>query len=348
MANANRSDPDWRHTVVRIFSKSQHKLNEGSIFGPWKACQTLALMHDALVLFLGPVKKYQRVFDTKDRPPNLFIYGGQTPFDLSAAAQRLLRKHTVSVCNDYTAFDQSQLGEAVVLEIKKMQRLNIPQALIDMHVYIKTNLECQFGPLTCMRFTGEPGTYDDNTDYNIAVIYSEYLITNEPIFASGDDSVIGWLPPPNPNWPTIKPLLSLTFKKEYTTYPLFCGYYLGSAGAIRAPRTLLAKLAVATADASLPDKIASYLTEFVVGHSLGDVFWDLLPLEQVEYQAALFDFFCRNCSKEQKLSLKIGEVPQHLCVKMLESGFRWLSRPLYALLDRCSRFRLLKRAPMEF
>nr|UFT26908.1 putative polyprotein [Drosophila-associated tymovirus] len=347
MANALRSDPDWRHTVVRIFSKTQHKVNEGSIFGPWKACQTLALMHDAIILCLGPVKKYQRIFDKEDRPPNLFIYGGHTPFDLSLAAQQALKPGMTRVCNDYTAFDQSQLGEAVVLERLKMNRLNIPKNLIDMHVYIKTHLECQFGPLTCMRFTGEPGTYDDNTDYNIAIIYSEYLIQSEKVFVSGDDSFISSQPLPNPLWPSIQPLLSIKFKKEFVQHGLFCGYYLGPEGAIRSPRALLAKLAVATADGSLDDKLASYLSEFVVGHSLGDAFWNLLPLKEVEYQAALFDFFCRNCSKEQKISLKIGEVPSETCSNFLSQGIKWLSRPLYSLLNRAARLRLLGHSSSE-
>lgn len=342
-ANANRSDPDWRYTSVRIFSKTQHKINEGSIFGPWKACQTLALMHDAIVLIFGPIKKYQRLFDERDRPENIFVYGGHTPFDLSRFASRRLRPCQPQICNDYTAFDQSQHGEAVVLERKKMERVGIPSQLIDLHCFIKTNIVSQFGPLTCMRLTGEPGTYDDNTDYNLAVIYSEYDIQNETVMVSGDDSLITPLPIEHPGWTAIHPLLALTFKKEFTTTGLFCGYYVGSAGAIRSPRALLAKLVLAKDNGSLSDKIASYLSEFVVGHSLGDDFWTLLPHDQVMYQAALFDFFCRECTKEQKLTLRIGEVPESLCQKMLSLGFNWLSRPLYALLDRSSRLRLLAR-----
>nr|QQG34658.1 replicase [Nasturtium officinale macula-like virus 1] len=345
MANASRSDPDWRHTVVRIFSKTQHKINEGSIFGSWKACQTLALLHDAIVLLFGPIKKYQRVFDSQDRPPNLFVYGGHTPFELSRQAQQQLSPGALHLCNDYTSFDQSQQGEAVVLERLKMLRLSIPQNLVDLHVSIKTSLSSQFGPLTCMRLTGEPGTYDDNTDYNIAVIYSEYDIGNESVFVSGDDSLISPEPLPHPLWPTIAPLLHLGFKKERTTYGLFCGYYLGAAGAVRSPRPLLAKIGVALADGSISDKKASYLSEFVVGHSLGDEVWTLIPLEQVEHQSALFDFFCRNCNQEQKLTLKLGEVPDSMCASLLALGAKWISQPLFALLNRVTRLRLLSSSP---
>lgn len=268
-ANAARSDPDWRYSVVRIFSKTQHKVNEGSIFGPWKACQTLALMHDAVVLIFGPIKKYQRHFDQADRPSNLFVYGGHTPYDLSRKAQELLKRGAEHVCNDYTAFDQSQRGEAVVLERLKMQRLCIPEELIKMHIELKTSIESQFGPLTCMRLTGESGTYEDNTDYNLAIIYSEYDIVDEAVFASGDDSLISPLPNTNSLWPSIEPLLHVGFKKEHTTEGLFCGYYLGADGAVRAPRALFAKICAAVSDSSITDKMASYLTEFNVGHSLG-------------------------------------------------------------------------------
>lgn len=199
-------------------------------------------MHDAVVLIFGPIKKYQRHFDQADRPSNLFVYGGHTPYDLSRKAQELLKRGAEHVCNDYTAFDQSQRGEAVVLERLKMQRLCIPEELIKMHIELKTSIESQFGPLTCMRLTGEPGTYDDNTDYNLAIIYSEYDIVDEAVFASGDDTLISPLPNTNSLWPSIEPLLHVGFKKEHTTEGLFCGYYLGADGAVRAPRALFAKI----------------------------------------------------------------------------------------------------------
>lgn len=341
MANAFRSDPDWRYTVVRIFSKTQHKINEDSIFGSWKACQTLALMQDFLILVFGPVKKYQRKIFETSKPENLFIYGGHTPFELSAAAQRLIPPGALKVSNDYTAFDQSQQGEAVVLEMLKMEYCNIPPHLIELHKTIKTNVESQFGPLTCMRLTGEPGTYDDNTEYSIATLFLKYDIKSESVFVSGDDSLISPPPKIRPSWEMVSPLLHVRFKTITAPHALFCGYYLDAVGAVRAPRALCAKLSVAKADDSLDDKLASYLTEFVVGHSLGDNLLQALPPEQYYYQFALFDFFCRHCTKEQKLSLRLGEVPTELCQSMLSSGLRWVSAPIFACLDRITRLRLL-------
>lgn len=224
-----------------------------------------------------------------------------------------------------------------------MQRLSIPQHLIELHVQIKTTITCQFGPLTCMRLTGEPGTYDDNTDYNLAVLYMEYAVRTEGVFVSGDHSLLSSEPATRDSWGKMERKLHLSFKKEKGFYGLFCGYYLGHAGAVRSPLALTAKLSVAYADGSIDDKIASYASEFAVGHSLGDSLWQVIPEDHVLYQSAVFDFFCRKASRELKVLFKIGEVPEEHCRQMLEQGFRWLSRPLYALLDRTSRMRLLGR-----
>lgn len=303
-ANWKRSDPDWRWTAVRIFAKTQHKVNASTIFGNWKACQTLALMHDAVVLLLGPVKKYQRHFDAQDRPPNIYCHAGKAPGDLSRFCQERLQT-TRSTANDYTAFDQSQHGEAVVLEQWKMRRLNIPEHLVRLHVWLKTNITTQFGPLTCMRLTGEPGTYDDNSDYNLAVLFARYDITSKhTVFVSGDDSAISPAPKTNPGWPHIQPLLHLQFKTETNDHTLFCGYYLGPAGAIRDPLATFAKLAISYDDDQLGERILSHLAEFSTGHRLGNELYTLIPSTHVLYQAACFQFFCRKCTPAQKLILR--------------------------------------------
>ncbi|UYG50035.1 replicase [Alcea yellow mosaic virus] len=330
VANASRSDPDWRHTAVKIFAKAQHKVNDGSIFGSWKACQTLALMHDYVILTLGPVKKYQRLFDKADSPPHLYTHCGKTPTDLSDWCHTHLTPGP-KLTNDYTAFDQSQHGESVVLEALKMKRLSIPPHLISLHIHLKTNVSTQFGPLTCMRLTGEPGTYDDNTDYNLAVIYSQFEMGRTPVMVSGDDSLLDTTPPSNPNWPSIQRLLHLRFKTEITQHPLFCGYYVGPAGAIRNPLALFAKLAIAVDDDALPDRRLSYLTEFSIGHALGDSLWDLLPDATHPYQSACFDFFCRHCPPHEKLLLSL-DTPRHEILSSITSSARWLSHAAFSAL----------------
>ncbi|ACN94861.2 replicase-associated polyprotein [Olive latent virus 3] len=340
ISNARRSDPDWRYSAVRIFSKTQHKVNDGSFFGSWKACQTLALMHDAVILLLGPVKKYQRLFDSEDRPSHIYIHAGHTPQDMSNWCQQNLTD-SIHLTNDYTSFDQSQHGEAVVLEQMKMARLSIPQHLIDLHTHLKCNVSTQFGPLTCMRLTGEPGTYDDNSDYNLAVIHLQYAVGSTPCMVSGDDSLLDSKPPIRDEWTGIAPLLALRFKTELDRYSLFCGYFVGSSGAVRCPRALFAKIMIAVDDGSIPLKIASYLTEFSIGHSLGDEFWQLLPVEQVVFQSACFDFFCRNCPPAAKLLLRLGEAPQSI----LEATFgklKWASNAVYSMLSATARHLLIK------
>nr|UUW20925.1 MAG: methyltransferase [Guiyang Paspalum paspaloides tymo-like virus 1] len=341
-ANYKRSDPDWRYTVVNIFSKTQHKVNEDSIFGNWKACQTLALMHDAVILILGPVKKYQRLFADRDRPTSTYIHAGKTPIDMSNWCQSHLRS-LVKTTNDYTAFDQSQHGEAVVLERKKMECLNIPKTLIDFHLWLKCNVSTQFGPLTCMRLTGEPGTYDDNSEYNIAVINTEYNMhsSNFPYMVSGDDSLIDGVPPRNSNWPKVVKMLALKFKTNQTKYPLFCGYYVGSAGAVRAPRPLFAKLIIALDDQSIQDKLLSYLSEFLVGHSLGDSMWTLIPVEHVKFQSAVFDFFCRKTPTHLKIAFKLGEIPLSTLLSLF-GAVKWASYSTYSMLSTSARRLLVK------
>nr|WGZ74503.1 polyprotein [Guachaca virus] len=318
MNNSDRSDPDWRYSVVRIFAKSQHKVNESSIFGGWKACQTLALMHDAVILILGPVKKYQRHIRSRDRPKRIFVYATHTPQQLSDwCKEHFSSDQQLCICNDYTAFDQSQRGEAVVFELLKMNRDGIPVIFQTFHFFLKTNVSCQFGPLTSMRLTGEPGTYDDNTDYNIGVLACRFLLSGIPFAVSGDDCFIVGVPVENPIWPAVEPLLHVQFKIEETRFPLFCGYLVGKQGAIRSPRALFAKLYIAYNDDSIHEKLASYISEFAVGHSLGDCFWNLIPPDMAVYQFACFDFFCRFAPRHLKDALKIGEPDETLLSRVL-------------------------------
>lgn len=346
MANANRSDPDWRHTVVRIFSKTQHKVNESSLFSGWKACQTLALMHDAIILTFGPVKKYQRAILARQKTnPKIFVYAGRSPNDLSEFCQLNFPPNSYRCWNDFTSFDQSQGCETTLFETLKMKRVSIPIPIVDLHLQVKTSLSCQFGNLTSMRFTGEPGTYDDNTDYNMAIANLKYDITSVGGLFSGDDSAFPVLPPARPSWDATSKLFgNLRFKTETGRYATFCGYYVGSQGAVRAPRPLLVKLVNALDDDTLRDKIASYVAEFSVGHSLGDVLWDLLPLELVPYQSAVFDFICRHAPREMKTSLNIGEIPLDILSSL---GLR-LTRPIFALLNRSQRMAYLKIHPSRF
>ncbi|QEM39127.1 RNA-dependent RNA polymerase [Guadeloupe Culex tymo-like virus] len=346
MANAERSDPDWRYSYVRIFSKTQHKINNDSLFTGWKACQTLALFHDYLVLVFGPVKKYQRaVIERQGKNRNVFIYAGHSPFDLSSYVKANFPPRTYRAWNDFSAFDQSQGVETTLFEVKKMERVSIPAPLIEEHLRIKTRLTCQFGPLTSMRFTGEPGTYDDNTDYNIAITNLRYYIADTPCLFSGDDSAMARQLPERDTWKANSDYFSnLRFKAESGPYATFCGYYIGSEGAVRCPKPLITKLMLALDEDSLDEKLASYVTEFSVGHSLGDEMWNLLPIDQVPYQSAAFDFICRHAPRELKVALNIGSVP----ADVLSTWTGTITRPLFALLSKAQRLAYLQSFPSRF
>jgi hypothetical protein len=316
-ANAHRSHPDWRHTVVDIFSKTQQKINEGSIFGPWKACQTLALMHDTVLLIFGPVVKYLEAMDKRDAPQNLFKYGGRSPREMSEFSKRFVRPRRKSA-NDYTGFDTNQGREAQRLEELRMRYFSIPVDMIEWYVHLKTNLSCQFGNLTSMRFTGEPGTYCFNSDFNLAVTYLRHDIPDDvAVFISGDDSLIDCVLPLRSEWALVEKYFhKLQFKLVESDYGSFCGYYVSHVGAVRGPRTLFFKLMLAHADHSIPEKLASYLTEFNVGHSLGDALWDCIDPAEAVYQMGCFDYFCRESPRAMKVALKTGPLSDDDIMRM--------------------------------
>lgn len=306
-ANSDRSDPDWRYTFVRIFAKNQQKINESSIFGNWKACQTLALMHDFVLLCFGPVIKYLEALDQRDCPDNIFVLGGKTPTQLSSASKRM-KPHYERQTNDYTSFDQSQGLEAQGLEVRRMRQAGFGPAIIDLYVHIKTNLISQFGPLTSMRFTGEPGTYRFNTDYNLAIIYLKHDVPVDiMVFVSGDDSLIEKPLPDSPRWEKVSKFLPIKFKLETTKYGMFCGYYLSHVGAVRSPLILAAKSCISHANGDLDLKLPSYASEFAIGHSLGEDMWQALPPDMVLTQSAVWDLMCRRLSPQLKIMFKLGE-----------------------------------------
>jgi hypothetical protein len=197
-----------------------------------------------------------------------------------------------------------------------------------------------------MRLTGEPGTYDDNSDYNLAVIFSQYSITSQAIMISGDDSVINGTPPVHPNWVNIKPLLHLRFKTEQVPHPLFCGYYVSQLGACRDPRALFAKLMICVDDQSFSDKVLSYISEFSIGHLLGDSLLQSLPPHLIIYQTAVHDFFCRHCTPSQKKMLSIDPIPESQLLFLLKK-VKWASSQFFSQLPQKAREFLISKSQLS-
>lgn len=101
---------------------------------------------------------------------------------------------------------------------------------------------------------------------------------------------------------------------------------------------MLAKLAISKARGELGDTLPSYLAEFCVGHSLGDNLWESLPTDQVLWQAAVFDFFCRHTPRYLKVALKMGEIPDEALIRM----GRPLTHQAYSTLSHASRLHYLR------
>ena len=83
----------------------------------------------------------------------------------------------------------------------------------------------------------------------------------------------------------------------------------GQEGAIRNPLALFAKLMIATDDGSIPDKMLSYISEFRVGHLLGDPLWSLLPEHLYIYQSACLTFSAAKQSLTKKLCFPLPKFP---------------------------------------
>jgi hypothetical protein len=347
--NSDRSDPDWRHTFVRLFVKSQQKINTGSIGGFWKACQTLMCTNDLVVLLFGPVVKYLEALDREDCPARLFVYAGHTPSEMSVYAQQHIPPSAELVSNDYTSFDQSQGYEAQTLEQCRLRYAGFSDDVISWYTHWKTNLESKYGPLRSMRFTGEPGTYRFNTDFNLATLACRFDLTRaHAIFVSGDDSLIA---APrvldNPVWESVSRNLPLRFKIDLSERQAFCGSYLSHLGAVRVPHILAAKLAIATANGEVDEVIESYTYEFAVGHSLGDAAFSHLPSEDQFIQSALFGFFSHQRNKALRALLVIGNVPA-APLSWLVKHHAWADRPTtFSTLSKAFLVAYLKASRLE-
>jgi len=141
----------------------------------------------------------------------------------------------------------------------------------------------------------------------------------------------------------VSTLVHLRFKTESSPYGLFCGYYVGPEGAVRSPLALFAKLAVAFDDSSHLEKLPSYLSEFAIGHSLGDSLWQLFPVDYVMYQSACFDYFCQFASRSQRVLLRLGE-PDPASFDQLAPHLKHASYALFSLISSSARTAYIKLA----
>lgn len=269
--NADRADPDWRHTYVRIFIKSQLKVKLETLLSPFKAGQTLASFQDSVILVTGPMTRYLTLVAEPLYRPEYYYHPGHSPLQLSTWCQKHWKSVPLNSTNDYTEFDQSQTGEALALEMVKLRAFGIPQHIMEYYFELKVGLSCQFGDLAVMRFTGEGPTLLFNSDFNAAVTGCQYeLPPTMAVAVAGDDLAVNGQPTVRPGWESFRKFLTIKAKPEILRTASFCSWLLTPHGAIKEPRVVFAKLMIARDRQEEKKVIPSLMAEVAVGYHVGD------------------------------------------------------------------------------
>jgi len=270
-ANEKRSDPDADPNEVMHFVKSQLKAKVEALLKPAKAGQTLALCHDSVLFDYGPCVKYVRRVLYPEIPKHIVLNVGLSP---SALSERIRGQWVdrPSTANDYTAFDASQGYDSVLLECHVMRLAGLPDALVDNYeqwkVSIRSNL---IGPKDVSRDTGEPGTFDFNTLFSVAVSSLKYGKLNCLALFGGDDSAINQACVERPQWALQNKQIAVVSKTFIAPAVDFCGYLVTSDGLIRNPTLMYLKTVFHIAKGDLMTVLPSYLAELHTAYRLGDL-----------------------------------------------------------------------------
>jgi hypothetical protein len=271
LANEKRSDPDADPNEVMHFVKSQLKAKVEALLKPAKAGQTLALCHDSVLLDYGPCVKYVRRVLYPEIPDNIILNIGLSP---SALSERVRGQWVdrPSTANDYTAFDASQGYDSVLLECHVMRLAGLPDHLVDCYeqwkVSIRSNL---IGPKDVSRDTGEPGTFDFNTLFSIAVSSLKYGKLSCLALFGGDDSAINQACVERPQWALQSKHIAVLSKTFVAPAVDFCGYLVTSDGLIRNPTLMYLKTVFHIAKGDVMAVLPSYLAELHTAYRLGDM-----------------------------------------------------------------------------
>ena len=254
--NANRSRPDWKLNFVDHFVKSQLKGKLEAVNAPGKAGQTIATCSDLVVLLFGPMVRYLRAKVMNSWPDNLYCNCGKSLADQSRWAARYWRD-VPSTTSDYTAFDASQRGDSLGFEYALMRHFGLQESWLlafELHradfaditeCYLDWKLHTTssvVGEKRTGRDSGEPGTYDFNTYFSMAVyqlMYSPPRGTDACF--GGDDLAANADLHTTPLWSRIANRFDIIAKVLHTERPEFCGYYLTSQGCFKNPEVLMLK-----------------------------------------------------------------------------------------------------------
>lgn len=311
--NVERTSPDIPENSSKIFTKSQEKAKrttvmtattdeadpnwfEPGILPQVKAGQTLALFQDQVLEKLGWVTRYIDLWMRRHLPSHVKIFGGMTQAEL----ERWCKEHAksgINRTNDFTAYDQSCVGETLNFELDLMAWLGFDPEVIAYYRWIKINTRTNFGHSAIARFTGEPGTYIFNSLFNIAYTLLQYVIPwlMACIF-SGDDSLIFGLPELNPLWHILKELFTLVAKTYDSDLPEFCGWLLYPQGIIRDPLVLALKTIHKANTGELQNVLDNYFLESLFAYNKGDLLHEMLTDEMLHYQSWFFNYCFRHSS----------------------------------------------------
>jgi hypothetical protein len=317
--NIDRSDPDWARNSMDCFVKSQHKAKAETLAYQvrWsddddpdrlqaenaKAGQTLVTSPDVNIFELGPIARYMREILKKTLPPNVYLHGGKTTAQMDEWSKTYATGENTFTC-DFTQYDQSCTEETLSFELAFMSYCGIPEDLIDLYRWIKLNMRTQFGFTAVMRFTGEFGTYDFNTFWNMAYMTLRYRFSPTMACAfSGDDSLFFGNLTEHLSWFPIAKYFSLIGKTFYSNIPEFCGWLLYPCGVVRHPILLCLKTVYRQSRGDLPKVLDSYFLEGLYAHRHGDALYDFLPPLALEAQQWFMQFCFDNSNLVPHLSL---------------------------------------------
>nr|AWT24672.1 polyprotein [Sclerotinia sclerotiorum mycotymovirus 1] len=293
--NEYRSDPDRPVNLVTVILKSQLKAKMEAFLYAAKPGQTIATCHDLVLILLGAMNRYIRRMEHRDRPKNKNLH--------CPCSYEDLRDWTIehwkdirSTTNDYTAFDSSQKGESVAFAERHQARFSIPKHLSEFYVSWKVGVNSDIiGLFLVGRDTGEPGTYDDNCRYNLAVIACQYIHgARVPILIGGDDSALNATNRKSPFWLFFEKHLRIVSKTEVSDRPQFCSWYVTSAGVFKDPKLMMLKLMYHAAFGDLLFQTESYAHEVSEGYRLGDTLVDYCDFDDLLCLGYLLRFFHRH------------------------------------------------------
>jgi hypothetical protein len=304
--NVDRADPDWKLKFVEHFIKSQLKAKTESLGIDGKPGQTIATCSDLVVLLFGPMVRYMRRKIMAKLPDNIFCNCGKSQMDQSRWSRKYWRDKR-STASDYNSFDAAQRGDSIGLEYKLMRYLNFDSRyslafelyrhdaadLPDLYLDWKLDTRSNLGFVKRSgRDTGEPGTYDFNTYFNLALIRLMYgRRPGLPLAVGGDDMAANAVLTPTARWLRIAPGFLVTAKVEHTTRPEFCGYFLTSRGCFRNPRLLMFKTLwhVAKGDAAAVD--VNYAAEAWTAYAFGDLLTEHCSFDELACLGWLIEYY---------------------------------------------------------